>query len=139
MEGQWLGKIEGKLSGTLRVELEDRGDDFRGHAYLYYGAQHGLPGFQFGLSLPKAPPFTAKVETIYLYANGGIMTREDKLRAEQDIVQRFNEPMPATLDVSFNAEGEAQGYVGVAGHPRKRRGRSNWNRPQRPVSDRRPQ
>jgi len=106
MEGQWLGKVEGELSGTLRVELEDRGDDFQGHAYLHYNAQHGLPGFQFGLSLPKVPPFTAKAETIYLYANGGIMTREDKLRAEQDIAQRFNEPMPAALDVSFETEGE---------------------------------
>jgi hypothetical protein len=106
MDGQWLGKIEGELSASLRVELEDRGDHFQGHAYLFYDVQHRLPGFQFNLNFQKEQPFLARVETIYLYANGGIMTREERIRAEQDIAQRFDEPMPSALDVSFKSEGK---------------------------------
>lgn len=104
MDGQWLGKIEGELVGSLRVELEDRGENFRGHAYLFYDSEHDLPGFQFDLNIEKVQPKTGVADTIYLYPKGGEMTRADRLRAENDIAERFNERMPQRLHFGFSLE-----------------------------------
>jgi len=106
MHGQWLGEIEGEFGGSLRLELEDRGEVFFGHAYLFYDRAHSLPGFRFMIRLPKTPPYATEVETWYLYPDGGVMTPEDRRRGEQDLTNRFGElPMPPRLNVEFSLEG----------------------------------
>lgn len=106
MQGQWLGKIGGDLDGTLRVELEDRGEGYAGCAYVFYRPERQLPGFRFNLTVPKTPPHTTTVSPLYLYSAGGIMTDEERLRAEQGILQRFGEAMPNALDVEFTMQGK---------------------------------
>jgi hypothetical protein len=106
MQGQWLGKIGGDLDGTLRVELEDRGEAYIGCAYVFYALEHQLPGFRFNLTVPKAPPHSITVSPLYLYSAGGIMTDEERRLAEHGISERFGEPMPNSLDVEFTTQGK---------------------------------
>lgn len=42
MQGQWLGSLDGLVSGTVMVDLEDRGDRFTGVAF-FTPAQAGVP------------------------------------------------------------------------------------------------
>ena len=108
MQGQWLGDVDGPIWGSLRLELEDRGATFVGHAYLFYDRCHDLPGFLFPIQITKTPPYVADVKSIYLYADGGIMTQEDRLRTEAHWQAKFgNVPMPASLHVSLTPN-EAQ-------------------------------
>jgi hypothetical protein len=108
MHGQWTGKIAGEFGGTLRIELEDRGSALFGTAYLFYDLSHKLPGFRFPVRIPKTAPHSTRVETTYLYADGGVMTVEQRKSAEADLTARFGElPIPAEFDVIFSIEQEA--------------------------------
>lgn len=108
MQGQWIGKIEGEFGGTIRIELENRGDFVIGNAYLFYNLNHGLPGFRFYIRMPKLESFVAEVEPTYCYVDGGFMTREERQSAEAGLTERFGElPMPGKLQVTFSgAEGD---------------------------------
>lgn len=102
MQGQWIGDIEGEVIGTLRVELDRRGSAISGNAYLFYDPQYELPGFKFSISMSNIAPYKADLTTIYCYPNGGIMTVDDRLRAEQDIVTRSGGPsIPDKISVQF--------------------------------------
>ena len=102
MQGQWIGKIEGEFGGTLRVELEHRGRVLFGNAYLFYNAEHGIPGFKFPLRLPSEPPFVTEAQTIYCYIDGGEMTFEDRKNAEIRLTERFgNAPIPSKFKATF--------------------------------------
>jgi hypothetical protein len=102
MQGQWLGKIEGDFSGTIRIELENRGDIVFGNAYLFYDFAHALPGFKFPIRMAKKAPYVAEVETIYCYSGGGSMTSEERQKAEMGLTERFGAlPMPGKLQVTF--------------------------------------
>jgi hypothetical protein len=97
MHGQWTGKIAGEFGGTLRIELEDRGSALFGTAYLFYDLSHKLPGFRFPVRIPKTAPHSTRVETTYLYADGGAMTVEQRKSAEADLTARFGE-LPISLN-----------------------------------------
>lgn len=102
MQGQWIGKVEGEFPGSLRLELEDRGDVFFGHAYLFYDYSCELPGFVFELKVPKEPPYRTETKTFYLYPGGGEMSANDRERAESKLTERFGElPIPANINVDF--------------------------------------
>jgi hypothetical protein len=121
--GQWIGDIEGETPGTLRVELEDRGAGCVGRAYIFY-PNANLPGFLFDLRLPKEPPFKITVQTIYLYTAGGIMTAEDRRRAEEQLKADLGFTPPAQYDVEFSRDGENlkvdwSGYVIKNGDPKE--------------------
>lgn len=106
MHGQWLGNIDyDGITGSIRVELEDRGDAFFGHAYLFYDAQLNLPGLRFELRVPKLPPHTIETETWYLYPDGGEMTADHRKRADQMIAERFEGKVPPRLTAEFVMEG----------------------------------
>lgn len=106
MHGQWLGKIdEDGITGSIRVELEDRGEAFFGHAYLFYAEQLQLPGLRFMLRVPKAPPYEVETETWFLYPDGGVMTSDDRNRADQMMAQRFESMVPPSLAAEFAMEG----------------------------------
>lgn len=106
MHGQWLGKIEeGEINGSIRIELEDRGDAFVGHAYVFYAASLRLPGLRFALRVPKIPPHTVEAETWYLYPDGGVMTADDRRRADQMVAERFGGKIPENLGVEFATDG----------------------------------
>jgi len=108
MDGQWIGKLEGEFEGTLRIELEDRGEVLTGTAYLFYKPAHNLPGFRFHLRVPKVPPHNTRVNTWYLFGDGGVMTPEQRKIAEADLTARFGQlPIPAEFDVTFALEQEA--------------------------------
>lgn len=108
MHGQWLGKIddEGGITGTLRIEIEDRGEAFVGHAYLFYDPQFALPGLRFALRMPKAPPHATEAETWYLYPEGGVMSPEDRRRAEERTAERFDGGIAPRLAAQFAMEGD---------------------------------
>ncbi|WP_363826570.1 FRG domain-containing protein [Sphingobium sp. LMC3-1-1.1] len=106
MQGQWIGNIDGEYKGTLRVELEKRGDRISGNAYLFYDQSHQLPGFRFPLSFNAVAPFVTETQTIYLFTDGGVMSQEDRNRIEAVLVRRFDKlPIPAKLNVEFVNEG----------------------------------
>ena len=77
MIGQWVGRVEGEIPGTLRIETEDRGFGLIGRAYLFYDDPN-LPGYLFDINLPKGQPLQAKLAKIYLYPAGGIMSAQDR-------------------------------------------------------------
>ena len=105
MQGQWIGDIEGEVGGTLRVELERRGGFVSGNAYIFYEPQHRLPGFKFFIRMPDIAPYIAEVVTSYCYSDGGIMTYDDRAKAEKDILERFGgQPIPANIRVVFTEE-----------------------------------
>lgn len=104
MIGQWIAEIQEDIPASVRIDLEDRGEVFVGHAYVFYpGAQ--LPGFLFEIRLPKAPPHHTNVATIYLYQSGGVMTSADREVAEQRLAQTLGAPPPPALNVEFFVEG----------------------------------
>lgn len=105
MQGQWIGDIEGEVGGTLRVELERRGSVISGNGYLFYAPEHQLPGFKFLIRMPDTAPYKAEVTTIYCYPDGGIMSSDDRLRAEKIIAERFGEPpVPEKIDATFTEQ-----------------------------------
>lgn len=107
MQGQWLGNIdEDGITGSIRVELEDRGDSFFGHAYLFYAEELQLPGLRFALRVPKERPHEIESETWYLYPGGGVMTADDRSRADKDMEGRFESKVPMRLAAQFALEGE---------------------------------
>ena len=107
MHGQWLGKIdEGGITGSIRVELEDSGESFFGHAYLFYTEELQLPGLRFALRVPKEPPHEIETETWYLYPGGGVMTADDRTRADKHMAERFDGKVPPSLSAQFALEGE---------------------------------
>ncbi|WP_162184682.1 FRG domain-containing protein [Sphingomonas hengshuiensis] len=102
MQGQWIGDIEGEVGGTLRVELERRGGFVVGNAYIFYEPQHQLPGFKFLIRMPDVSPYKAEVVTSYCYSDGGIMTYDDRAKAERDIAERFGgPPVPTNIHAVF--------------------------------------
>lgn len=102
MHGQWWGEIAGEFSGELRVELEYRGSIWFGHAYLFYDASHDLPGFLFELRVPKSPPHELDVHPVYLFSDGGVMSPENRAKAETQLVERFGQPpFAAPLHISL--------------------------------------
>jgi hypothetical protein len=102
MQGQWIGKIEGEFNGTLRVEIELRRGRIVGNAYLFYDPVHALPGFVFYVNMDDQPPHTTEVTTVYCYTDGGRMTREDRVRAEAGLTERFGSlPIPDVIKVHF--------------------------------------
>jgi hypothetical protein len=106
LEGQWWGRITGDLTGTLRLELEDRGFGYVGHAFLFYRPEDQMPaGFRFQLAFPKTPPFVAPTGTYYLHPPGGPMTFGERQVAEQMIAERFGEPMPPGVTVELVPQG----------------------------------
>ncbi len=116
MDGQWLATLDEEFEGSLRLELEDRDEFFVGHAYLFYRPQHNLPGFAFPLRVPKKAPHITKTDTLYLYADGGLMTTEERRKAEEDLSQRFGElPIPATLEVEVALDGETLSLTWAGG------------------------
>ena len=104
MIGQWVGRVEGKIPGTLRIETEDRGFGLIGRAYLFYDDPN-LPGYLFDINLPKGQPLQAKLATIYLYPAGGIMSAQDRQGAEAYLVSNYGGAMPSHLDVEFSIVG----------------------------------
>jgi FRG domain len=107
MQGQWLGEIsENELVGSLRVELEARGNAFFGHAYVFCDQSLRLPGLRFELRVPRVPPHKIEAETLYLYSAGGVMTHDDRLRADQDISERFEGKIPPKLTLEFAMDGD---------------------------------
>lgn len=102
MQGQWLGKFNDEFSGTVRLELEERDGRSVGNAYLFYRLEDDLPGFMFNVDIGLEPPFNTEVKTIYLHADGGIMTQEARERAEAMLAERFGEVnIPSKLEVEF--------------------------------------
>ncbi|RYF44301.1 MAG: FRG domain-containing protein [Cytophagaceae bacterium] len=102
VQGQWIGDIEGEFTGTLRVELEHRGSAVFGSAYLFYEPQYKLPSFRFTIHMPNVSPHKTEVATIYCYPDGGIMTVNDRLQAENEVLARLGEPpFPEKIDVCF--------------------------------------
>lgn len=102
MQGQWLGKINGELQGTLRIELEDAGPSLIGTAYLFYKADHNVPGFSFELNVPKYPPHRTRVVTTYLYTAGGEMNWDARREWEAALTERFGAvPIPASFEISL--------------------------------------
>jgi hypothetical protein len=107
MQGQWLGEFHDELSGTVRLELEERGGRSVGNAYMFYDRQHNLPGFMFNVNIGLEPPFSTEVETTYLYPDGGIMSREERLQAEASLTDRFGQlPIPPSFDVELEPQGK---------------------------------
>lgn len=104
MIGQWVGRVEGEIPGTLRIETEDRGFGLIGRAYLFYDDPN-LPGYLFDINLPKGQPLQAKLATIYLYPAGGIMSAQDRQGAEAYLVSNYGGAMPSHLDVEFSIVG----------------------------------
>lgn len=105
VQGQWIGDIEGEVEGTLRVELERRGAVVSGNAYLFYAPKHQIPGFKFLIRMPNEIPYRAEVTTIYCYPDGGIMSSDDRLRAEKIIAERFGEPpVPEKIYATFTEQ-----------------------------------
>jgi hypothetical protein len=103
VQGQWLTKIEGDFRGVLRVELEESGSALVGTAFLFYEIEHGLPGFCFELNVPKNESHSVQLVTTYLYPDGGLMTWDDRHKAEADLLKRFGRLLlPATFEASFS-------------------------------------
>uniref|UniRef100_A0A183CN42 FRG domain-containing protein n=1 Tax=Globodera pallida TaxID=36090 RepID=A0A183CN42_GLOPA len=104
MIGQWIGRVEGELPATLRVEIEDRGFGLVGRAYLFYD-RADLPGFLFDINFAKGETLRTKVVTIYLRPAGGVMTVEERQAAEAYIAANFGSGMPSEIDVEFTSSG----------------------------------
>ncbi|WP_158511186.1 MULTISPECIES: FRG domain-containing protein [Sphingobium] len=104
MIGQWIGRIDGELPATLRIEIEDRGFGLVGRGYLFYD-NGNLPGFLFDINLAKGQPLRTKVITIYLYPAGGVMTAEHRRDAEAHIAANYDVGMPPEIDVEFSSIG----------------------------------
>jgi hypothetical protein len=104
MIGQWIGRVEGEIPATLRIETEDRGFGLIGRAYLFYDNPN-LPGYLFDINLQKGQPFRASLATIYLYPAGGIMSAQDRQGAEAYLATNFGRAMPSHLDVEFSVVG----------------------------------
>lgn len=104
MIGQWIGRVEGEIPGTLRIEIEDRGFGLIGRAYLFYDDPN-LPGYLFDINLPKDQPFQARLASIYLYPAGGIMSAQDRKEAEAYLESNYGEAMPPHVDVEFSLIG----------------------------------
>ncbi len=117
MIGQWIADIDGDIPASIRIDLEDRGQDYFGHAYLFYpGAD--LPGLLFPIHLPKDAPLKAEISTVYLYSNGGIMSAEDRASAEARLTETYGVPPPAALAVEFSMSGENLQIDWVGDHDR---------------------
>lgn len=94
--------MEGEFGGTLRVELERRGSVVLGNAYLFYAPEHQLPGFKFPIRMPCAAPYEAELTTIFCYTDGGVMSSDDRVRAENMIAERFGEQIiPRKINTTF--------------------------------------
>lgn len=107
MQGQWLGEFDDELSGTVRLELEERQGRSVGNAYLFYSTKDNLPGFMFSVDIGLDAPISTEVTTVYLHSDGGIMTQDARQRAEASLAERFGEAhIPATLQVEFEADGD---------------------------------
>lgn len=107
MQGQWIGNIVGSVEGTLRVELERRGSTVSGNAYLFYEPVHQLPGFKFLIRMPCAVPYKAEATTIYCYPDGGVMSSDDRVKAEKMLVERFGELLiPEKIHVTFTEQSD---------------------------------
>lgn len=102
MQGQWIGNIDGDFAGTLRVELEKRGNVVSGNAYIFYDPKHDLPGFKFPVRMSNQAPYKTKVDTTYCYPSGGIMSVVERHKAEDGLLERFGElPIPSSIEVIF--------------------------------------
>ncbi|MHA6766221.1 FRG domain-containing protein [Sphingobium ummariense] len=104
MIGQWIGRVEGEMPATLRIETEDRGFGLIGRAYLFYD-NPDLPGYLFDIHLQKDQPLRARLTTIYLYPAGGIMSVQDRQEAETYLASNYGGTIPPHLDVEFSVVG----------------------------------
>lgn len=106
MIGQWIADIPDDIPASVRIDLEDRGQIYFGHAYIFYpGTQ--LPGFQYEIRLPKQAPHQTVVNTLILYPEGGIITDTAQLeRHVQAVVQAVGIAPPLALNVKFSLEGD---------------------------------
>jgi hypothetical protein len=106
MQGQWLGKFDSNgLAGSIRVELEIRGDAYFGHAYVFYNESLSIPGLRFRLHVPRNPPHIVDVDTWYLYPGGGVMSSVDRHHAEKFVRDKFGIPIPENFQITFACEG----------------------------------
>lgn len=108
MIGQWLADLtdeDGGPSASLRIDLEERGDCYVGHGYLFYPGTL-LPGFRYPIRLPKTPPHRTTVNVTYLYPSGGVMTQAERNEIEAILTQAHGAPPPPSLDVEFSLAGE---------------------------------
>ncbi len=116
MQGQWIGNIEGEIGGTLRVELERRGGFVSGNAYIFYDPKYQLPGFKFFIRMPDVAPYKAEVKTSYCYPDGGVMTYEERAKAERDIAAKFGgPPVPESIDANFEEKEDGSLHVDWSG------------------------
>ncbi len=104
MIGQWIGRIDGQLPATLRIETEDRGFEIIGRAYLFHD-HPSLPGYLFDINIPKGQNLHTRLNTVYLYPSGGIMSAEERQSAEEHIAANHGRTMPPYLDVEFSIVG----------------------------------
>ncbi len=107
MQGQWLGEFSDEFGGTLRLELEERNGRSVGNAYLFYDEAANLPGFMFYLNIGLKPPFATDVAPIYLFSDGGSMTRQEREQAEERLRGRFNSlPIPEKIHIELQLKGD---------------------------------
>ncbi|WP_081645287.1 FRG domain-containing protein [Sphingomonas phyllosphaerae] len=105
MNGQWLGELQDdEPKASIRIDLEDRGHGSFGNAYLFY-PNGNLPGFQFPINLPSAPPYVTTVNATYLYPWGGVMTIAER-KADEERIRQMGWTPPSAINVRMHEEGE---------------------------------
>jgi hypothetical protein len=103
MDGQWLGKIDvNGITGSIRVDLEDRGDFFFGHAYIFYEEDLQRPGFRYSLRIPKSSPHKINTDTWFLGSAGGEMSSAERKSAEAILREKYGNTVPDRLNVEFS-------------------------------------
>jgi FRG domain len=107
MQGQWLSEFNNEFSGTVRLELEERKGRSVGNAYLFYDEKDNLPGFMFNVDVELQAPCKTEVTTTYLWANGGLMSQEERGRTEASLTNRFGLlPIPEKLTIELDLKDE---------------------------------
>lgn len=107
LAGQWLAELPSEedpsVIASVRLDLENRGHSYHGHAYLFYSGMPA-PGFVWPLVLPAGPPFSAEVRVIYLYPQGGRMTESERVAAKE-MLGREGSPPPDRMKVELSLKG----------------------------------
>lgn len=79
MNGQWIGKFQGSNSGTLVLDLDDRGSYFEGYAYAYADTDELPSTYVYIKTIDKRPTIEGKVSIFPLDPKLGGPTTWEKI------------------------------------------------------------
>lgn len=95
MQGQWLGQANGSNNGLVLVDLDDAGDHFEGHAYLFDDS--GMPGALAPIrTIDRSDKHRLKARVFPLHPNRPQIATVEEMRGEFQ-----NVSFPSEADISI--------------------------------------